>query len=122
MTSTLLPVGIVATGAYLPEKVLTNHELSEMVDTTDEWITQRIGIRERRIAAPDELSSDMGVEALRDACRRAGIDLAEIDLVISGSNTPDHISPQLACMIMRKAGMNRATGFDVRAGGCPGGV
>jgi len=117
-----LPVGIMAIGRYLPERIVTNDELARTLDTSDAWITERIGIRTRRVAAPGQLSSDLGVEALKDACDRAGIGLDEIDLLISGSNTPDHISPPLACMIMRKTGMTEAAGFDVRSGGCPAGV
>ena len=122
MNQTLLPVGILAMGCYLPERLVTNDELAQVLDTSDEWIAKRIGIRARRRAAPDQLSSDLAVKALQDACDRAGIDLDDIDLLISGSNTPDHISPPLACMIMRKAGMQNTAGFDVRSGGCPGGV
>ncbi|MBN1172272.1 MAG: ketoacyl-ACP synthase III [Micromonosporaceae bacterium] len=120
--ATLRNVGIMAIGSYLPERVMTNDELATMVDTSDEWIRARIGVRTRHIAAPEELSSDLGAAALRDACRRAGIDLDEIDLVICGSNTPDHPSPQTASMIMRKVGLSGTAGFDVRCGGCAGGV
>ncbi|EPH05593.1 3-oxoacyl-[acyl-carrier-protein] synthase III [Propionibacterium sp. oral taxon 192 str. F0372] len=114
--------GIVAIGRYVPPTVLTNAELETMVDTTDAWIQSRIGVQERHIAAPEQLSSDLAVLALSDACRRAGIDPSEIDLVISGSNTPDHPSPQTACMILRKAGLDNCVGFDVRAGGCAGSI
>lgn len=116
------PVGIASVGYYVPERVMTNDELATMVDTSDAWIREKIGVRTRRIAAPDELSSDMGAKALLDACARAEIDPSEVDLVVSGSNTPDHPSPQTACMMMSKAGVDSAAGFDVRAGGCAGGV
>ncbi len=102
--------------------MLTNSDIEKIVDTTDEWIQEKIGIKERRIAADDENTSDMGVKALLDAVNRANISLNEIDLVISGSNTPDHLSPQLACLMMKKLGMTGTPGFDVRSGGCPGGV
>ena len=113
-------VGVMAVGRYVPPSVLTNRDLEQMVDTSDEWIRSRIGVQERHIAEPGQLSSDLAVLAVEDACRRAGIDPAEIDLLISGSNTPDHPSPQTACMIMRKAGLSDCAGFDVRAGGCAG--
>jgi 3-oxoacyl-[acyl-carrier-protein] synthase-3 len=115
-------VGILSTGKYLPEKVVTNFDLEKIVDTSDEWITEKTGIKERRVASESEHTSDMGVKALLDAVKRAGISLDEIDLVISGSNTPDHKSPQMACLMMNKLGMTGTPGFDVRSGGCPGGV
>lgn len=119
---TVRSVGILATGKYLPEHVMTNYDWEQHVDTNHDWIVEKIGVKERRIAAPDECASDMGVKALQDAVQRAGISLDDIDLIISGSNTPDHMSPQLACLIMNKLGISGTPGFDVRSGGCPGGV
>jgi 3-oxoacyl-[acyl-carrier-protein] synthase III len=114
-------VGIYATGKYMPERVMTNKDWEKILDTSDEWIQTKLGIRERRIAAPDEVPSDLGVKALLNAVERAGLTLDDIDCVISGSNTPDHISPQMAAMIMRKLGIKKP-GFDVRAGGCSGAI
>ncbi|UNL86799.1 3-oxoacyl-ACP synthase III family protein [Priestia koreensis] len=115
-------VGILATGKYLPTRVMTNKEWENIVDTSDDWIVNKLGIHERRIAASEDVTSDLGVRAIQDAVRRAGISLDEIDLLISGSNTPDHQSPQLATMIMKKLGMRNTPGFDVRSGGCSSGV
>lgn len=115
-------VGIRAVGTYLPDKILTNYDLEQMVDTTDDWIRSHIGVVERRIAADDQLSSDLGARALLDACAKSGINPLDIDLIISGSNTPDHISPQTACRIIDKSGSLNAAGFDVKCGGCAGGV
>lgn len=115
-------VGILATGKYLPEHVMTNADLEKIIDTSDEWIVNKLGIHERRFATSDEVTSDLGVNAIMDAVNRAGISFDDIDLLISGSNTPDHQSPQLATMIMRKLGMKNTPGFDVRSGGCSSGV
>jgi 3-oxoacyl-[acyl-carrier-protein] synthase III len=122
MSQQLLQVGIAGMGAYVPERIMTNHDLEQIVDTTDEWITTRIGIKERRMAAPGELASDMGAKALIDACERSGIALDEIDLVICGCNTPDYLSPQTAALVLQKAGINGPVAIDVRAAGCPAGV
>lgn len=115
-------VGIMSIGYYVPERIVTNHEISKLVDTSDEWITEKIGVKERRIAAPKELASDMGTKAIEDACKKAGIDKEEIELVVCGTNTPDYVSPQTACLVMQKAGIHHAAGFDTRTGGCAGGV
>ncbi|PFE01022.1 3-oxoacyl-ACP synthase [Bacillus cereus] len=119
---TLKNVGILSTGKYLPEKVITNSDWEKLVDTSDEWIVNKIGIKERRFAASDEVTSDLGVKAVEDAIKRANISLDEIDLLISGSNTPDYPSPQLATMMLRKLGIKNTPGFDVRSGGCSSGV
>ncbi|UNL86788.1 3-oxoacyl-ACP synthase III family protein [Priestia koreensis] len=122
MNKKIRSVGIFGAGSYVPEKILTNKELEQTVDTTDEWITTKIGIKERRIAKPGELASDMGAYALQDACSNAGITTEEIDLIICGSNTPDYNSPQMAALIAKKLGINHAVTIDARTGGCPGGV
>jgi len=106
---------ILATGAYLPSRVLTNAELEKMVDTTDEWIFSRTGIRERRIAAVDETTSDMGAEAATQAIQQAGIDPKSIDLIIVATCTPDNAFPSTACYIQHKIGATRAAAFDVGA-------
>ena len=106
---------ITATGAYLPEQILTNAELATMVDTNDEWIIERTGIRERRIAAPDETSSTLGAEAARRALATAGIDGSEIDLVLVGTCTPDGMFPSVASRIQHAIGATNAGAFDVNA-------
>lgn len=106
---------ITATGAYLPERVLTNADLERMVDTSDEWIIERTGIRERRIAAPDETSSTMGAEAARRALEAAGVDGSEIDLVLVGTCTPDGMFPSVASRIQHAIGATEAGAFDVNA-------
>lgn len=103
-------------GAYVPEKILTNDELSKMVDTSDEWITKRTGIKERRIAAKDEKTSDMGFEAAKIALQRSGLEAKDIDLVICGTISPDYFCmPSTATVIAGKLGMTSATAFDVAA-------
>ncbi|MSU22847.1 MAG: ketoacyl-ACP synthase III [Opitutus sp.] len=107
---------ILGTGSYAPERVLTNAELSKMVDTSDEWIRTRSGIRERRIAAPGEATSDMGVQAARRALDDAGVTPAEIDLLIVATMTPDLPMPAAACIMQHKLGLpTSAACFDVNA-------
>jgi 3-oxoacyl-[acyl-carrier-protein] synthase-3 len=106
---------IVATGAYLPSRVLTNADLEKMVDTTDEWILSRTGIRERRIAADDEFTSDMGAKAARQALELGGIIPGDIDLIIVATCTADTVFPSTACYIQEKIGATRAAAFDVQA-------
>jgi len=106
---------ITATGAYLPERVLTNVELAKRVDTDDEWIIERTGIRERRIAAPHETSSSLGAEAARRALAAAGIDGTEIDLVLVGTCTPDGMFPSVASRIQHAIGATNAAAFDINA-------
>lgn len=115
-------VGIRAIGRCLPDRIVTNAELAERLDTTDAWIRERIGIRTRRFAAPDEWSSDLGAGALRDACALAGIDVHALDLVICSTYTPDHMLPHTAAAIMAKVGVDGTPNFDVNSGGCPGAV
>lgn len=114
--------GIRAIGRCLPERVVSNAELAARLPTTDAWIRERIGIETRRLAAPDEWSSDLGARALADACAQAGIDPNELSLVICGTYTPDHLLPHTAAAITRKVGAPRVPTFDVNAGGCPGAV
>src|SRR6202789_1665901 len=106
---------IISTGAYLPSRVLTNPELEKMVDTTDEWILSRTGIRERRIAADDEFTSDMGARAAQQALELGGVDPQEIDLIIVATCTSDTVFPSTACYIQSKIGAMRAAAFDVQA-------
>jgi len=111
----LRPVHIVGTGSYVPDRVLTNADLEKMVDTTDEWITTRSGIKERRIAPDWMCTSDLGVEASRRAMEQAGVREDEIDLIICATITPDMPFPATACLIQQKLGAKRAAGFDMEA-------
>jgi 3-oxoacyl-[acyl-carrier-protein] synthase-3 len=106
---------IVSTGMYVPSRVLTNAELEKMVETTDEWIVSRTGIRERRIAAEDEFTSDMGAKAAQQALELGGVDAREIDLIIVATCTSDTVFPSTACYIQSKIGATRAAAFDVQA-------
>jgi 3-oxoacyl-[acyl-carrier-protein] synthase-3 len=106
---------ILSTGAYLPKRVLTNADLEKLVDTSDEWIMSRTGIRERRIADKDEFTSDMGARAAEQAIERAGIDPKEIDLILVATCTPDTVFPSTACHIQGKIGATRAAAFDLQA-------
>jgi len=103
-------------GAYVPEKILTNFDLEKMIDTTDAWITKRTGISERRIAAENEATSDMGAKAAELAIQRSGIDKAEIDLVLCATVTPDHFNmPSTACIISDKLGIYNVQALDISA-------
>jgi 3-oxoacyl-[acyl-carrier-protein] synthase-3 len=107
---------ISGTGSYLPTKILTNAELERMVDTTDEWIFARTGIRERHIAASDEYTSDLGVAAAKKAIEAANIDVQDIDLLIVATTTPDRVFPSTACLIQNQLGIkNNSPAFDVQA-------
>ncbi len=106
---------IIATGSYMPEKVLTNEDLSKLVDTSDEWITSRTGIKERRIAADDEATSDLATKAALKALEAAGIPATELDLIIVATVTPDMFFPSTACMVQKKLGASNATCFDISA-------
>jgi 3-oxoacyl-[acyl-carrier-protein] synthase-3 len=107
---------ILGTGSYAPERILTNAELSKMVDTSDQWIVTRSGIRERRIAAPDESTSDMGTHAARRALKDAHLTPADIDLLIVATVTPDVQMPAAACFIQHKLGLpTSAACFDLNA-------
>ena len=111
--------GIVGIGVCLPERVLTNDELAQMVDTNDDWIQERTGIRERRIAAPDQAASDLGVAAAREALANAGVTAQQIDLIIVATATSDMQFPSTACVIAEKLGLDTTPAFDVTAG-CTG--
>jgi 3-oxoacyl-[acyl-carrier-protein] synthase-3 len=106
---------IAGTGSYLPEKVLTNADLEKMVDTNDEWIVSRSGIRERHVAAEGETTSDMGFHAATRALEAAGLDAADIELIIVGTTTPDFIFPSTACLVQNRLGANGCPAFDVNA-------
>ncbi len=106
---------ITAVGSYVPSRVLTNAELEKMVDTTDEWIISRTGIKERRIAAADEFTSDLASKAALLAMERANITAEQIDLIIVATITPDMPFPSTACLVQQKIGATRAAAFDIEA-------
>ncbi|WP_045738772.1 beta-ketoacyl-ACP synthase III [Xanthomonas sp. MUS 060] len=106
---------IAGTGSYLPEKVLTNDDLSHMVETSDEWIRSRTGIRERHIAAPGQTAGDLGYEAALQAIEAAGIQAAELDMIVVGTTTPDLIFPSTACLIQARLGALGCPAMDLNA-------
>lgn len=106
---------IAGTGSYLPAKIMTNADLEHMVDTTDEWIFARTGIRERHIVADDEFTSDLALRASRQAIKAAGIKASEIDLIIVATTTPDRIFPSTACLMQDKLGISSCPAFDIQA-------
>ena len=112
-------IKIVGTGASFPSRILTNAELEQLVDTSDEWITERTGIKERRIADADTSTSDLCAGAVREACEQAGIDPSDLDAVIVGTSTTDTLFPSTACWVQRKLGIKGMPAFDVSAG-CSG--
>jgi len=108
-------VSIIGTGSYVPEKVLTNKDLEKIVETTDEWIHSRTGMRERHIAAPDQAASDLGAEAARAALADAGISADEVDLIIVATLSPDMFFPSTACFVQEKIGAKNAYCYDLGA-------
>jgi len=113
------PISITGLGSYVPERVVTNAELATLVDTTDEWIMERTGIRERRIADDDEAMTDVALPACRQALERAGVDPATIDLLIVATVTPDMTFPSTAALLADTLGMPDAAAYDLSAG-CTG--
>jgi 3-oxoacyl-[acyl-carrier-protein] synthase III len=116
--SGLRPVSIIGTGSYLPERILTNADLEKMVDTSDEWITTRTGIKERHIASDDQASSDLGIEAAKLAIERAEVKPADIDMIIVASITPDMAFPSTACFVQKAIVAPNAACFDLSAACC----
>lgn len=112
-------IGITGIGAYVPEKILTNDDISRMVETSDEWITDRTGIKERRIAAAEEAASDLALPAARKALERAGVEGAELDLIIVATATPDMLFPATAAIVAEELGAKQAAAYDLLAG-CTG--
>jgi 3-oxoacyl-[acyl-carrier-protein] synthase III len=108
-------VGVTGVGVYVPERVLTNADLERMVETSDAWITDRTGIKERRIAAEDEAASDMALPAARQALERAGVDPSELDAVIVATSTPDMLFPSTAALVALALGAERAAAYDLLA-------
>jgi 3-oxoacyl-[acyl-carrier-protein] synthase-3 len=106
---------IAGMGLSIPPRVVTNHELERLVDTNDEWIQTRTGIRERRVAADDVATSDLALDAAREALARAGVAARDVDLVIVGTATPDMLFPATACLVQDRLGATRAGAFDASA-------
>ena len=112
-------IRIRSTGVYLPDRVLTNADLEKMVDTSDEWITTRTGIKERRMASKEQATSDLAVNAARMALERGGLKAEDVDLILVATNTPDTIFPATACWVQKKLGIKETPAFDLEAG-CTG--
>jgi len=111
---------IAGVGYYVPEEIVTNAELAEHLDTSDEWIQRKIGIRERRIAPNGMVTSDMAAFAAEKALKKAAVTADQVDMIILAANLPDHISPASAIQVQQKIGAQNAFAFDIRTGGCPG--
>jgi 3-oxoacyl-[acyl-carrier-protein] synthase III len=112
-------IGITGVGSYVPQRVLTNDDLSKLVDTSDEWITERTGIRERRVAEPDQAASDLALPAAQQALAAAGLDAADIDLVVVATVTPDMFFPSTGSLLASALGADDAGAYDLSAG-CTG--
>lgn len=111
----LIPVGIIGTGSYVPEQILTNGDLEKMVDTNNDWIVSRTGIRERRIASAQQATSDLAVMAAQEALEAAGITADQLDLIIVATVTPDMAFPSTACIVQDKLGAKKAAAYDLSA-------
>jgi 3-oxoacyl-[acyl-carrier-protein] synthase-3 len=112
----MVPRSLVAgCGAYLPRRIVTNAELAERLETSDAWITQRTGIRQRHISAEGETTSDLAAAAAGEALRRAGVDGAEVDLLVLATTTPDHTFPATATQVQARIGMTKGAAFDIQA-------
>jgi 3-oxoacyl-[acyl-carrier-protein] synthase-3 len=112
---------VVGTGSYSPEKILTNADLEKLVETNDQWIRERTGIRERHIAAPEQASSDLALVASRRALEMAGLDAADVEMIVVGTVTPDYPFPSCAAVLQGKLGNKKAFAFDVSAA-CAGSI
>ncbi len=106
---------ISGTGSYLPERVVTNHELQSRIDTSDEWIVSRTGIEARHVAADGEMTSDLAFRAAQAAMQAAGVTADDIDLIVVATTTPDMVFPSTACLLQAKLGVKRGAAFDVQA-------
>ena len=111
----MLRARVIATGAYLPARVVSNDELAETIETSDAWIVERTGIRQRHIAAEGEFTSDLAAAAARAALERAGLGPERVDLLVVATSTPDHTFPACATAVQRKLGLVRAAAFDIQA-------
>jgi 3-oxoacyl-[acyl-carrier-protein] synthase-3 len=115
LSNSLKCAGIIATGSYVPEDILTNFDLEQMVDTSNEWIVTRTGIEERRVAAKDVATSDIATKAALNALEKAGMSAEEIDLIIVATITPDMAFPSTACIVQKNIGAKNAAAFDLEA-------
>lgn len=106
---------ITGTGSFAPKKIITNHDLEKLVNTSDEWITERTGIKERRIAEKGQTTSDLAYEAGKKALKAAGLSAQEIDLIIVATMTPDMVLPSISCVLQEKLGAKKAAAFDIYA-------
>jgi 3-oxoacyl-[acyl-carrier-protein] synthase-3 len=106
---------ITGTGSYAPKKVITNHDLEKLVDTSDQWITERTGIRERRVVEKGETTSDLAYEASKRALKAAGLSAQDLDLILVATVTPDTFLPSLSCVLQAKLGAKKAAAFDIYA-------
>jgi 3-oxoacyl-[acyl-carrier-protein] synthase-3 len=106
---------IIGTGSYIPSKILSNADLEKLVDTSDEWIVSRTGMKERRVAHENQFTSDMGVEAAKKALDDAGVKPDEVDLILVATITPDHLFPSTSCLIQKGLGSKNAAAMDVQA-------
>ncbi len=106
---------IIGTGSYLPENIMTNHDIEKLVETSDEWIRERTGIEQRHIAADDETTVDLAEKASRNAIEAAGIDPSEIDLIVLATSTPDKIFPSSACILQARLDIHGCPAFDIQA-------
>ena len=120
-SSGALRIGLTGLGMHVPPKVLTNADLEKMVDTTDEWITSRTGIKERHIAEPGMTTSDLAYEAAREALQQAKLDPKDLDLLITATTTPDMLFPSTSCLVQQRLGASSAVCFDLSAA-CSGSV
>lgn len=119
--SKLVQVGILGVGSYTPENIMTNFDFEKIIETSDEWIRTRTGIKERRIATEDQATSDLATEAAKNALKDANVDAFEIDLVIVATMSPDYLSPSVACLVQDAIGAVNAGAFDLGAA-CSGQV
>jgi len=115
MTTSLLPVSIVGCGYAVPERIMTNADFEGILETSDEWIRERTGIRERRIARPDQAMSDFAIPAARQALAHAGVEASEVDLIIVATSTPDMSMPNTAALVQHAIGAKKAACFDMEA-------
>lgn len=115
-----MSIGLLGLGAYLPARVMTNDEWSEHVDTSDEWITTRTGIKQRRVAAPDESTADLAVAAANRALADAGMDAQDVDEIIVATDTPEVYIPDTASFVQHRLGAREVTAYDLGGSGCAG--
>lgn len=108
-------VGLIGIGSHVPDRILTNADLEQMVETSDEWIVSRTGIRERRVTSKEEASSDLAVKASKKALAHAGISAEELDLIVVATVTPDMFFPSTACLVQHQLGATKAAAFDLSA-------